>query len=44
MEFKEIGEIWKELDQMKRMRLTGIFFDHPFRSYSSFKIRSQNIK
>jgi uncharacterized metal-binding protein len=34
--------IWKELDQMKRMRPTGIFSDHPFRSYNSLKIGSHN--
>jgi hypothetical protein len=32
MKFKKVGEIWKELDQMKRMLLTGTFSDHPFRS------------
>jgi hypothetical protein len=41
MEFSKIGEIWKELEQMKGMRPTGTFFEYPFGSYSSLKIRSQ---
>ena len=36
--FKKISEVWKELDQTKKMRPTATFFDHSFRSYSSFKI------
>ena len=38
MKFLKIGEIWKELDQTKRMQPTGIFSDHPFRSYNSLKM------
>jgi hypothetical protein len=44
MNFKRIGKIWKELDQTKRMRPTGTFFDHPFRSYSSLKMKCLKIK
>ena len=46
MKFQKIGEIWKELDQTKRMRPTGIFSDHPFRSYSSLKMSclKRNVK
>jgi hypothetical protein len=38
MKFRKIGEIWKELGQTKSMRPTGIFSDHSFGSYSSFKM------
>jgi hypothetical protein len=31
-------EIWKELDQTKRMQPTGIFSNHLFRGYSSLKM------
>jgi hypothetical protein len=34
------NEIWNVLDKTK----TRTFSDHPFRSYSSLKIESQNIK
>ena len=30
--FKKIDEIWKDLDKTKRIRPTGTFSDHPFRS------------
>jgi hypothetical protein len=44
MKLEKVGEIWKELDQIKRMRPARTSPDHPFRSYSSLKIRSRNIK
>jgi hypothetical protein len=44
MKLKSFYKIWKELDQMKRMRPTGTSSDHPFRKYSSLKIGYQNIK
>jgi hypothetical protein len=37
-------EIWKKLDQTKRMRPTGTFSDHPFRSYSSLKMTCLKMK
>ena len=40
-EIKKIGEIQKELDETKRMRPTGTFSDHSFRSYSCLKIGAQ---
>jgi hypothetical protein len=45
-EIEKIGEIWKELDQMKRMRQPGIFFDHSFRRYSSLEMTclKRNLK
>ena len=44
--FLKNGEIWKELDQTKKMWPTGIFSDHPFRSYSCLKMTclKRNIK
>jgi hypothetical protein len=38
------AEIWKELDQTKRMQPNATFSDHPFRSWSSLKIRSEKMK
>jgi hypothetical protein len=43
-EFQKIGKIWKELNQTKRMRPTGTFFDYLFRSYSSLKMTCLKIK
>jgi hypothetical protein len=36
---QKIGEIWKKLDQMKGMRPARTFPDHPFKSYSSLKMK-----
>jgi hypothetical protein len=46
MKSNKIGEIWKEFDQEKRMRPAWIFPDHPFRSYSHFKMTflKRNVK
>jgi hypothetical protein len=42
----KIGKIWKKFDQTKRMQPSGIFFNHPFKSYSSFKMTclKRNVK
>jgi hypothetical protein len=41
---KIVGEIWKELDPMKRMRPTSTFSDHLLRSYSSLKMTCLKMK
>jgi hypothetical protein len=38
MKFWKIGKIWKELNQTKRIRPTGTFYDRPFQSCSSLKM------
>jgi hypothetical protein len=43
IDFQKIGEIWKELDQMKRMRPTGIFIDLTLREFSSRSNLESNI-
>jgi hypothetical protein len=40
----QIGKIWKELDQTKRMRPAGTFSDQPFKSYSSSKLAGLKMK
>jgi hypothetical protein len=41
--FWKISEIWKKLDQTKRMQPTGTFSDHLFRSYSKLKMTCLKI-
>jgi hypothetical protein len=37
------GKILEKIDQTKRMRPTGTYLNHPFRSYSSFKMIQENL-
>jgi hypothetical protein len=38
MKIQKIGDIWKELEKMKRMPPAGTFFDYSFRNDSQLKM------
>jgi hypothetical protein len=42
-EFFKIGEIWKELDQTKRMQPAATVFDHPFSNLDQLNSEAASI-